>query len=37
MDLIDYAAIETLAHGGQVYAVAPEALPAKPVAGILRY
>jgi hypothetical protein len=36
-DLIDYAALETLAHGGQVYAVAPEELPAKPVAGILRY
>lgn len=37
VDLLDYAAIETLAHGGQVFAVTAEELPAKPLAGILRY
>jgi hypothetical protein len=37
VDLMDYAAVETLVRNGKVYAVASEELPAKPVAGILRY
>ena len=37
LDLIDYAAVEALSHGTKVYALPAEELPAKPVAGILRY
>jgi hypothetical protein len=37
-DLLDYAALHTLLHGGDVYAVAPERLPgASPVAACFRY
>ena len=37
VDLIDCAAVEALGHGGQVFAVPAEDLPAEPVAGVLRY
>jgi hypothetical protein len=37
-DLMDVAAVQTLLHGGRVFAVAPEQMPSeKPVAAIFRY
>lgn len=37
-ELLDLAAIQTIRHGGMVYAIAPEQLPdAAPLAAILRY
>jgi hypothetical protein len=40
-DLLDLAAVETLAHAGDVYAVSPDKVPgpeaAGPVAALFRY
>jgi hypothetical protein len=37
-DLLDFAAVQTLANGGTVYAVSPEEVPGeKPVAAVFRY
>jgi Na+-transporting NADH:ubiquinone oxidoreductase subunit NqrC len=36
-DLTDYATVQTLLHGGLVYAVQPGEQPQEPVAAIYRY
>jgi hypothetical protein len=36
-DLLDEVAVEALAHGSAVWSVPLEAMPAKPVAGVVRY
>lgn len=36
-DLLDLAAVQTLLHRGEVYAVAADQVPAQPVAAVFRY